>query len=167
MKKSELDLGGTGYCVSFNIRRTARSVSNVFDAALRPVGLRSTTFTILVAVAKAEPVAIGVLSKTLAIDPTTMTRNLRLMQKRAFLAVSARSRNRQRFVTLLPMGRTALIRSIPVWQHTQMQFLNRIGQDFWKDFQAELERLSSIAAEMENSGAFDSQARDSAILAVS
>src|SRR5438067_10317538 len=50
MKKhcSPLDLDGTGYCASFNFRRTARAVTRLYDTALQESGIRSTQFAILV-----------------------------------------------------------------------------------------------------------------------
>jgi DNA-binding MarR family transcriptional regulator len=148
-KNSQLDLAGTGYCASFNIRRTARTITSLYDAAMQRAGLGSASFTILVGIAKSEPVSIGVLAKTLAIDPTTMTRNLGRMEKRGLLAVSARSLKRQRFVTLLPAGRKALERCMPFWRQVQEQVVNKIGSDCWKQFQADLERLSAVAVELE------------------
>ena len=148
-KYPQLDLAGTGYCASFNIRRAARTVTSLYDAAMQRSGLGSASFTILVGIAKSEPVPIGVLAKTLAIDPTTMTRNLGRMAKRGFLSVSARSLKRQRFLTLLPAGRKALERCMPFWREVQEQVVSKIGADCWKQFQADLERLSSIAVELE------------------
>src|SRR5262245_12822810 len=148
-KHPQLDLAGTGYCASFNIRRAARTVTSLYDAAMQRAGLGSASFTILVGIAKSEPVAIGVLAKTLAIDPTTMTRNLGRMEKHGFLTVSARSLKRQRFVTLLPAGRKALERCMPFWRQVQEQVVTKIGADCWKQFQADLERLSAIAVELE------------------
>src|SRR5262249_32451227 len=129
--------------------RRGCSVNSLDDGAMGVGGLGRVSFTILVGLANSEPVAIGVLSKTLAIDPTTMTRNLARMEKRGFLSVSARSVKRQRFVTLLPPGRKALERCMPFWRHVQEQVVSRIGPDCWKQFQADLERLSSIGVELE------------------
>ena len=59
MKKidSKLDLNGTGYCGSFNFRRTARAVTKLYDMALQESGIRSTQFSILVGIAKNQPVS--------------------------------------------------------------------------------------------------------------
>ena len=59
---SKLDLTGTGYCASFNFRRTARAVTQLYDAALQESGIRSTQFAILVGIAKNQPVSIGALA---------------------------------------------------------------------------------------------------------
>ncbi len=99
---SQLDLRGAAYCASFNFRRTARAVTRLFDLAFQGSGIRSTQFTILVGVAKTQPTSIGSLADLLIIDPTTLTRSLRLLAKEGLLDISERSAMRQRFVTLTP-----------------------------------------------------------------
>lgn len=145
-----LDLKGSRYCVSFNVRRTARAITNLYESALRPAGLRSTGFTILVAVAKFEPIAIGALAKMLVLDSTTMTRNLRLLQNEDLLSISARASRRQRFVTLRPKGRKVLRSCVPLWRQVQKRFVDKIGPDCWRVLQDALEKLSVTAAELGN-----------------
>jgi|SRR5215472_8932578 len=149
-ERRELDLKGTRYCVSFNVKRTARAITNLYESALRPAGLRSTGFTILVAVAKFEPIAIGTLAKMLVLDSTTMTRNLRLLQEEDLLSISARASKRQRFVTLQPKGRKALQNCVPLWRQVQKKFVDEIGPDCWRALQDALEKLSVTAVELGN-----------------
>src|SRR5437016_12217918 len=87
-KNPSLDLSGTGYCASFNFRKTARAVTSLFDTALQKSGIRSTQFAILVGIAKSQPVSIGDLADLLVIDDTTLTRSLRLLQTEGFIAIS-------------------------------------------------------------------------------
>jgi len=145
-----LDLHGTGYCASFNFRRTARAVTNLYDEALQPAGIRSTQFTILVGVLKAQPVAIGKLGEILVIDRSTLTRSLRLLQKEGFLTVSKRGEKRQRFVSVTPKGEEALAKAIPVWREIQARFVNTIGDAHWRDLRSELERLAGVAAALDS-----------------
>ena len=81
--ESKLDLTGTGYCASFNFRRTARAVTRMYDAAMQESGIRSTQFAILVGIAKNQPIAIGALGSILVIEQTTLTRSLQLLRRRA------------------------------------------------------------------------------------
>jgi len=106
MKKNStpLDLNGTGYCASFNFRRTARAVTRLYDLALQKTGIRSTQFALLVAVAKNHPISIGKLGDLLVIDGTTLTRSLRVLQKEGLIAISNRAAKRQRFLTLTAKG---------------------------------------------------------------
>src|SRR5256885_16628970 len=91
-----IDLSGTGSCDSFNLRRTGRAVTRLFDLAFQDCGIRSTQFTILVGLAKTQPTSMGALADVLAIDRTTLTRSLRLLKKDGLLAISDRSVKRQR-----------------------------------------------------------------------
>jgi DNA-binding MarR family transcriptional regulator len=146
-----LDLTGTTSCASFNFRRTARAVTRLFDLAFQGSGIRSTQFTILVGIAKTQPTSIGALSDLLIIDPTTLTRSLQLLKKDGLLAISKRSKMRQRFLTLTPKGEQLLARAVPAWRAAQERFVQSIGAEYWINFRNELERLAHLTVELENS----------------
>jgi DNA-binding MarR family transcriptional regulator len=148
---STLNLNGTGSCASFNFRRAARAVTRLYDRALEPFGIRSTQFTILVGIAKTQPTSMSALSELLAIDPTTLTRSLRLLKKQRLLSVSDRSTKRQRFLSLTPAGERTLAESLPAWRAAQERFVGLIGSDYWTAFRSELEKLARMAASLERS----------------
>jgi len=137
-----LDLTGTGYCASFNLRRTARAVTRAYDAALQETGMRSTQFTILVGIAKNQPVSIGALADVLVIDPTTLTRSLRPLQKEGLITISNRSTMRQRFLALTRIGERALARSLPAWRKVQERLVSTVGAEQWNDLRSKLEKLA-------------------------
>lgn len=148
---ANIDLTGTGYCASFNFRRAARAVTCLYDNALEQSGIRSTQFAILTAVAKFKSASISEIGKLLVIDPTTLTRSLRLLQKDGLLFISKRAQMRQRFVSLTPKGERALAKALPLWRKMQKHFVDTIGFDYWLNLRSELERLAQIAANMEKS----------------
>jgi DNA-binding MarR family transcriptional regulator len=63
-------------CACLHLRQASRRVTQLFDDALRPVGLRATQFTLLTAVHRLGPVPIQQLAQRLVMDRTTLTRNL-------------------------------------------------------------------------------------------
>lgn len=146
---AQLDLRGTGYCASLNFRRTARAVTRLYDLAFQGTGIRSTQFTILIAVAKAQPLSISTLADILAIDSTTLTRSLAKLQKQGLLTISKRAERRQRFVTLTEGGVKALESSLPGWRAAQERFVKSVGAEFWLGFRSELERLAHVAVDLE------------------
>ena len=146
---SPLDLTGTGYCASFNSRKTARAVTSFYDAALQKSGIRSTQFAILVGVAKNQPVSIGALANVLVIDGTTLTRSLRLLQTEGFMAISNRGAMRQRFLTITAKGERVLARSLPAWRKAHERFVATVGSKYWLDLRKELERLTRVAVDLE------------------
>jgi DNA-binding MarR family transcriptional regulator len=144
-----LDLSGTGYCASFHLRRTARAVTRMYDAALQETGMRSTQFSILVGIAKHQPVAIGALADVLILDPTTLTRSLRLLEKEGLITISERSTMRQRFLTMTPKGERALERSVAAWRKAHKRFLATVGPENWDEMRSELEKLAQVVVELE------------------
>jgi DNA-binding MarR family transcriptional regulator len=144
-----LNLSGTGFCASFNFRRTSRAVTRLFDLALEGTGIRSTQFTILVGIAKAQPASIGALAEILTLDPTTLTRSLRPLQQGGLVAVSPRSAMRQRFLTLTAKGERQLATTLPQWRKIQATFESAVGCDHWLHLRAELEHLADVAKTLE------------------
>jgi len=151
MKKieSKLDLNGTGYCGSFNFRRTARAVTKWYDMALQESGIRSTQFSILVGIAKNQPVSIGALADVMIIDRTTLTRSLRLLQKEGLIAISNRAAMRQRFLTITTKGEYTLARSLPAWREAHARFVATVGSEHWIDLRNELEQLAHVVMDFE------------------
>jgi DNA-binding MarR family transcriptional regulator len=147
---SKLDLSGTGYCASFNFRRTARAVTRVYDAAMHKSGIRSTQFAILVGIAKNQPIAIGALGEILVIDNTTLTRSLQLLRKEGLISTSKRSLMRRRFLEITPKGERALGRALPYWRKMQAEFQTAVGPSYWSNLRSELERLAKLAVSLEN-----------------
>jgi DNA-binding MarR family transcriptional regulator len=146
---NKLNLSGTGFCASFNFRRTSRAVTRLFDLALEGTGIRSTQFTILVGIAKAQPASIGALAEILTLDPTTLTRSLRPLQQDGLVAVSPRSAMRQRFLTLTAKGERQLATTLPQWRKIQATFESAVGCDHWLHLRAELEHLAGVANALE------------------
>jgi len=148
---SQLDLHGTGYCASLNFRRTARAITQLYDRELSRAGIRSTQFTMLVAIAKIQPTPIRTLSSVLIIDPTTLTRSLRLIANDGLITISKRSSKRQRLVRLTPQGERALAKTLPVWRQVQRRFVDAVGSAYWINFRNDLERLAHVALDLDGS----------------
>jgi DNA-binding MarR family transcriptional regulator len=149
--RSAVNLKGTGHCACFNFRKTARALTQLYDTGLQSSGIRATQFAVLVGIAKSEPVPIGRLAQLLILDRSTLSRSLRLLTAMRLIAVSPRSAMRQRFVTLLPAGWKALLRSLPLWRETQRIFVGQIGEEYWNSLQKELDKLSAVALDLEPS----------------
>lgn len=139
----EISGGIAATCAGFNLRRASRAVTQHFDHALAPVGLRTTQFTLLGALALAAPASIIQLSQALVMDRTTLTRNLRLLRD-AGLVRAARSRaGRMVRYELTETGRDTLARAIPHWRAAQDGIVGSFGAERWPGMVAELYRLVS------------------------
>lgn len=67
-------------CMCASFRRAARSLTQLYDDALRPLGLRATQFTVLQVLALSGEISQGELGRRLVLDSTTLTRTLRLLR---------------------------------------------------------------------------------------
>ena len=142
-----VDLAGTAGCAAFNLRKTARVVSQTFDAALRQTGLRATQFAVLVAVAKSQPAPIGALAELTLTDATTMTRNLALLRAAGLVEIAARGKAREKQVRLSKKGEQALARSVPLWRATQSRFERALGAHEWRRLHRQLEHVARLRIE--------------------
>jgi len=142
------DLSGTSACAAYQFRRTSRAVARLYDAAIAPSGIRSTQFAILTAIAKLQPVSMSRVGEILVIDPATITRSVRLLQKDGLLEIAPRGLRRQRLLTLTLKAEKALAVAVPLWREAQARFLSSLGRK-WKEFQDELEHAAEIAVSLE------------------
>jgi DNA-binding MarR family transcriptional regulator len=98
------------------VRRTARTVTRLYDEALRPSGLTGPQFGLLVAVRVLGPVSLTRLAAGSDADRTTLTRNLKLLARDGFVHVETGRDQRTRQVGLTDKGREALARALPLWE---------------------------------------------------
>src|SRR6266576_3771479 len=103
-------------CLCLHLQRAARAVARRFDAALRPLGLTSGQFSLLMSLNRPDPPSIRSVSALLAMDRTTLTANLKPLERRSLIEVSVdETDKRARRLTLTAAGRALLIASVPIW----------------------------------------------------
>jgi len=129
-------------CACKSLRRTARAVTQLYDETLRPSGLRVTQFTLLVAVALSEPVPITRLADALALDRTTLARDLRPLNERGLVEVAAGDDRRMRVVRLTRQGRDAIARAYPLWEQAQARMVERSP---WPALAGDLQEVAAAA----------------------
>ncbi len=116
-------------CLCFNIRKSARAITQLYEDALRPTGLRVTQFTLLVATRVMGTATINDLAKGLVMDRTTLTRNLRPLEKQGFIRVMPGKKDRrEREVTLTLAGQEILSEALPLWKTVQETVIEALGQ---------------------------------------
>jgi DNA-binding MarR family transcriptional regulator len=118
-------------CTASLLRRASRSVSNAFDTAMRPVGLRNSQFTVLVALALAREASVSRLASLVGLDRTTMTRNLGPLERRGLVASVAGADRRNKVLQLTARGKSSLARAYPAWQGAQARVVKELGEARW------------------------------------
>jgi DNA-binding MarR family transcriptional regulator len=129
-------------CACKQLRRSARVVTQLYDEALRPSGLRITQFTLLVGVAIGEPVPITRLADALSLDRTTLARDLRPLTDRGLVEIRTGDDRRTRMVRLTGQGRDALGQAYPLWQSAQARIVEHSP---WPVLAAGLQEVAAAA----------------------
>ena len=129
-------------CACAELRRAARAVTRLYDAAIRPSGLRVTQFTLLQALTLAGvPLTQGALGDILALDITTLSRSLRPLETAKWIRSFPGADSRERYIEITPLGRRILDRATPAWEGAQRQLQTTLGKRDW----AALARLTIAA----------------------
>jgi DNA-binding MarR family transcriptional regulator len=128
-------------CMGLHIRRASRILTQLYDAVLRPTGLVINQFTLLVAVLLSEPVSITQLAEGLYSDQTTVTRNVKLLEKQGLVAIAPGIDRRIKLVSLTPDGKALLEQALPMWEQVQAELKHQFGEQKW---QALLSLLSEV-----------------------
>jgi DNA-binding MarR family transcriptional regulator len=106
-------------CLCLHTQRAARALARRFDEALAQVELTSGQFSLLVAINRPTPPPIGAVAGTLAMDRTTLTANLKPLQRRGLVKIEVDEADRRsRLLALTAAGRRLLIKAIPIWRRT-------------------------------------------------
>jgi len=132
-------------CMGLHIRRASRILTQVYDAAFRPVGLVQTQFTLLVAIHLLEPVPITQLAQELFTDQTTVTRNIKLLEKRGFVASNPGEDRRIKLVSLTVEGQMTLEQAIPLWEQTQTDVMQQFGPQKWQTLLSLLSEVRTLS----------------------
>jgi DNA-binding MarR family transcriptional regulator len=104
-------------CLCLHLQRAARAVARRFDAAFRPLGLTNGQFSLLMSLNREEAPSIGSVSALLAMDRTSLTANLKPLERRGLVKVSIDDADkRARRLKLTPAGRALLIAAVPIWK---------------------------------------------------
>jgi DNA-binding MarR family transcriptional regulator len=118
-------------CMCANFRRTARALTQMYEDALRPLGLRATQLTILQALSRAGEVSQGQLGGMLAMDSTSLTRTLAIMARKGWIEEQRGEDRRERRIRLSVAGEAKLKRALPVWEKLQARLRKKLGKQKW------------------------------------
>jgi DNA-binding MarR family transcriptional regulator len=113
----EITLKVRDTCLCLHLQRAARATARRFDTALRPVGLTNGQFSLMMSLNRSEPASVGSASSLLAMDRTTLTANLKPLERRGLISVTVDPADRRtRRLTLTPAGRALLVAGVPLWE---------------------------------------------------
>ncbi len=134
-------------CTCFRIRGAARRVTQIYSRHLAPTGLKISQFSLLGFVTAQGPVSIGRLSDLLAIDRTTLTRNLGPLLKDGLIERAQSGDRRRPELVATPAGRALFKRALPLWAAAEQEVRDAMGAKLTADLHGVIERsMEKLAA---------------------
>ncbi len=131
-------------CLCLGVQRASRIIGRRFDEALRPLGLNNWQFSLLINLLKAEPPSIGKLADALGTDRTTITANVKPLERRGLLEIQRdKADARTRRVALTEAGRSLLADAVERWRKVNAAVEQDLEPDELAVFRSALRRLSS------------------------
>ena len=140
-----------GPCACSQLRRTSRAISALYDRFLAPAGLTVTQYAILVNIARREDAGISrtALALQLGMDRTTLTRNLRPLEREKLVDGSAGEEDRRASILRLTApGKRRLNKAFGLWAKVQREFAQSFGDGPLADLRRLLENAAAAAGEV-------------------
>lgn len=105
------------HCLCFAAQRAARALARRFDEVLRPVGLTSGQFSLLMSLNRPEPATLGAVAALLGMDRTTLTANLKPLERDGLVLSTVDPADRRgRRLALTATGKKKLAKALPIWR---------------------------------------------------
>jgi DNA-binding MarR family transcriptional regulator len=142
-----VDMSRCSECLCLASRRTARTITRVFDRHLRPQGLRATQFSVLVVLALTGSMPMRRLAKALGLERTTLTRSVALLERRGWVVGGRSDDARERPIDLTAAGRRQVEAAFPAWEAAQGAVRARLGADGAKAFKRFARQSAAFTAD--------------------
>ena len=132
-------------CVCGNLRMAARAVTGVYDRHLRAAGVQASQMAVLWAVAGTQGLAVKQLAARIAMDETTLIRNLRGLERQGWVTLAVGADRRRRLASLTDEGRAVFARALPLWKKAQHE-VSAVLDDKLSETNRKLLRLTRAVA---------------------
>ena len=132
-------------CACNKLRRSARVLTALYDAALAPSGMSVAQFSLLRMLQRAGPCSLSDFARATGHDRTTLNRTLRPLEAAGFVASAPGRDQRARIVTITGKARAAMRAAQPYWEDAQARIDDALGQDRGALF-AILDRVEELRA---------------------
>jgi DNA-binding MarR family transcriptional regulator len=133
-------------CVCLHTRMAARAVTRAYDAAFAPLDLGATQFTLLAAIAAEPSRSVTEMADRLALERTSLSRNLALLQRRGLIAIGGAAPGRSVSYIVTPEGESLLAQALPLWREVQAKLESSLDGDGWTGARRRLRTIRREAA---------------------
>jgi DNA-binding MarR family transcriptional regulator len=129
-------------CLCFMTRKAARALTQIYDEALRPIGIRSTQLALLNTIHLLGAVNLKGLAAAMVIDRSTMARNIRPLEREGFIEIEPGEDLRELRVSLTREGLDKIEQALPLWEEAQARVKARVGEAHLDVFKEHLSALT-------------------------
>jgi DNA-binding MarR family transcriptional regulator len=139
-------------CICATFRRASRTLTQFYEKALRPTGLRATQFTVLQTLSLAGEVTQRRLGQILAMDSTTLTRTLTIMSRQGWIAKQRGEDRREWRMRLSRPGEVQFKRALPYWEKAQTELRRELGSELSDNLMKLTQTMTRALIEAEPKG---------------
>ncbi len=118
-------------CACASLRRASRAVSQMYDGELRRLGLKSTQLTVMQALSAAGTATQARLAEELAVDSTTLSRNIKVLEGNGWIQGTEGTDRRERHLVLTEVGQDLLRQAEKPWSRVQQRLREALGPGPW------------------------------------
>src|SRR6202051_741127 len=130
-------------CVAGGVRKLNRMITAIYDGALASAGLKTSQFSVLVAVANREKTRPAELTKLLQMDESTLSRNVERMCARGWLRLERNEDRRSHLIEVTDKGLALIRKCLPAWRQAQAKVSKRLGAGTLAELRSALRKLSA------------------------
>src|ERR1700730_15493779 len=116
-------------CIAVRLRLLNRVVTNLYDDALRPLGLKVSQLNILIVTAPLRLALPAQVCEILQLDASTLSRNVKPLQTHGWLEVVPDEDARTQPFRLTPQGKRLIEEAVPAWEEDQRQATELLGDE--------------------------------------
>jgi len=115
-------------CLSLNLRKANRVMSQIYDHYLAECGIKGTQFAILRATTFLGQTTNKQLQEVLVLDQTTLSRNLKPLLRDGFISVQEGDDRRVKVLSLSRDGVKLFEQAKAQWQQAQIEVKAKLGE---------------------------------------
>jgi DNA-binding MarR family transcriptional regulator len=133
-----------GLCNCGALRKASRRVSQLYDDALAPYGIKITQRSILEHIAQAGAPSTTELADAMAMERSAMSRNLLPLEREGWIEILVNPNDRRsRQLTLTAAGEALLRETYPAWKTAQANFERTFGKTAAAELRTALRKVAS------------------------
>lgn len=132
-------------CCCFNLRKVTRAITQFFDRHLEIADIRATQFTLLLTLSTANGKTLTEMAHGLVMDRTTLTRNLKPLEKSGLIATLSLTDKRTKGYVLTEKGQHIIEKAVPLWKKAQDHVVSQLGEAKYAELLKELSAVQNFA----------------------